>query len=594
MGKKKQRAPRSDSKLLQACLDGDLAKVRERIAAGANINAGRKDKRPPLETAARCGHLEVVRELISAGADVNQIAKVNFEVFPGSALTGAIKQKHLDVAQELVRAGASVSLETHPGCNAASEAAFRAIEFRWRSSQPDKVLLGGNATPVLRERQAQTFEGWFEFLKQSVNAGAKVYDYCLWEACKLGCTQVALYLISSGVNVNVMPHGTSALQKAIEGGFEEIALALIAAHADPNLTGHFGSPPLLSAVEKEKISIVKTLLDSGANVNTKGLVQLGKQEGHEDFTKNLDMSNLPPLISLLKHADIAEDCTPLIVAVRKGHLEIVELLVEHGADVNLADRVGMTPLSWAEGLKRDDIAAILNGKAARPSQYPEGSGVAAMISAAKAGNASRIENLIADGIDPNERFKTLIGFQRPLAEAARAGHLSAVECLLRVGAVPDGVVSEEGVFDITPLMLAAKLGYQAILRTLLAAGADIKAKDKLLGGGGGETALHYGAVGGNPEVMQALVEAGANVNAESSSGYTPLLLAIEKNKPQAVEALLKLGANPEVGPRHGSLPVQLATELGYKAILNILIRHDASLQKESSIPPRPGSLSSEG
>jgi ankyrin repeat protein len=81
MADKKQRAARSDSKLLQACLDGNLVIVRERIAAGANLNAGRKNKYPPLEIAARCGHLAIVRELILHGADVNQIHKVNYETF---------------------------------------------------------------------------------------------------------------------------------------------------------------------------------------------------------------------------------------------------------------------------------------------------------------------------------------------------------------------------------------------------------------------------------------------------------------------------------------------------------------------------------
>ncbi|MBI3853656.1 MAG: ankyrin repeat domain-containing protein [Verrucomicrobia bacterium] len=264
MDEKRQRAPRSDTKLLQACLDGNLAIIRERIAAGANVNAGRKDKRPPLETAARCGHLEVVRELIAAGADVNQIAKVNFEVFPGSALNGAIKQHHFEIAQELVRAGASVALETHPGCNAASEAAFKTIEMYWRKSSPLKWFVRAIEMVSEEKPQLRSFEDWFDFLKQAVAAGAKVNDYCLWEACKLGCTSVALYLISIGVNINVMPHEISALQKAIQGGLDEVALALIAAGADPNLTGKLSSPPIKLARAKKRHKIVRALLDAGA------------------------------------------------------------------------------------------------------------------------------------------------------------------------------------------------------------------------------------------------------------------------------------------------------------------------------------------
>jgi ankyrin repeat protein len=256
--------PRSDTGLLQACLDGDLAVVRARIAAGANINAGRKDKRPPLETAARCGHLEVVRELIAAGADVNQIAKVNFEVFPGSALTGAIKQDHFEIAQELVKAGPSVALETHPGCNAASEAAFKAIEMHWRNSSPLKWFVRAIEMVSEEKTRRRSFDDWFDFLKQTVAAGAKANDYCLWEACKLGCTPVALYLISIGVNVDVMPHDVSALQQAIKGKLDDVALALIKAGANPNLTGRFMPSPLKLALARGNHAIVAALLDAGA------------------------------------------------------------------------------------------------------------------------------------------------------------------------------------------------------------------------------------------------------------------------------------------------------------------------------------------
>ncbi len=264
MADKKQRSPRSDSKLLQACLDGNLTAVRERIAAGVNVNAGRKDKRPPLETAARCGHLEIVRELIAAGADVNQISKVNFEVFPGSPLVGAVQQRHFEVARELVRAGASVSLETHPGCNAATEAAFSALALYWSTNSSGKSVVQTLEELGEKKRETATFEEWFTFLKDAVAAGARVNDYCLWKACQLGCAEVALYLISIGANVNVMPHGTTPLQEAIQRGLDDVALALIKAKADPNLTGRFSESPLQLALAKEKHSVIRALLGAGA------------------------------------------------------------------------------------------------------------------------------------------------------------------------------------------------------------------------------------------------------------------------------------------------------------------------------------------
>lgn len=247
--------------------------IRERIDAGANINAGRKDKKPPLELAAGCGHLEVVRELIAAGADVNQIHKVNFEAFATSPLIGAIAQYQFQVAEELVRAGASAGLETHPGWNAASKSALKAIEYWWLANDAktsSKELANVTATIkqlanlTINDRPPQTFEDWFGFLKRAVAAGAKVNDYCLWEACKSGCLPMVRYLISIGADVNFTPHLSTPLQKAIQSEFDEIALELIAAKADPNSTGKLGHPPLQLAVEREKHVVIRALMAAGA------------------------------------------------------------------------------------------------------------------------------------------------------------------------------------------------------------------------------------------------------------------------------------------------------------------------------------------
>jgi ankyrin repeat protein len=273
MAEKKQRAPRSDSKLLQACLDGNLAVVRERVAAGANINAGRKNQHPPLELAACCGHSEVVRELIANGADVNQIHRTNREASPTSPVVGAIAQYQFQIAEELVRAGASTALETHPGHNAASQSAFKAIEYWWLTNDAKTSFKElEDLTTTFRQfahltidnRPPQPFDDWFGFLKQAVDSGAKVNDYCLWEACKMGCMPIASYLISIGADVNFMPHLTTPLQKAIENEFDEIALALIAAKANPNLTGKLSNSPLKLAVAKERHAIIRALLDAGA------------------------------------------------------------------------------------------------------------------------------------------------------------------------------------------------------------------------------------------------------------------------------------------------------------------------------------------
>jgi ankyrin repeat protein len=180
-------------------------------------------------------------------------------------LIGAIAQYKFQNAEELVRAGASPALETYPGCNAATKTGDKAIEYWWLSHNAKTVceeLATLTATfkqmghLAIQDRPPQTFDDWFGFLKKSVESGAKVNDYCLWEACKLGCLPIVQYLIAVGANVDfappnrsaLIPHSPSALQMAIGNEFDEIALLLISAGADPDLKGGFLERPLELAV----------------------------------------------------------------------------------------------------------------------------------------------------------------------------------------------------------------------------------------------------------------------------------------------------------------------------------------------------------
>lgn len=80
----------------------------------------------------------------------------------------------------------------------------------------------------------------------------------------MGCVPIVNYLVSIGGDVNFMPHLNTPLQLAIQNEFDEIALLLIAAKADPNLKGKIKHSPLKLAIEKEKHAIIRALLDAGA------------------------------------------------------------------------------------------------------------------------------------------------------------------------------------------------------------------------------------------------------------------------------------------------------------------------------------------
>lgn len=63
-----------------------------------------------------------------------------------------------------------------------------------------------------------------------------------------------------------------------------------------------------------------------------------------------------------------------------------------------------------------------------------------------------------------------------------------------------------------------------------------------------------------PEIVESLLEAGANPNLQTADGNTPLHLAVRENAPQIIQILLAHGADPNIENRHGQKPVDLIKE----------------------------------
>ena len=109
----------------------------------------------------------------------------------------------------------------------------------------------------------------------------------------------------------------------------------------------------------------------------------------------------------------------------------------------------------------------------------------------------------------------------------------------------------------TPLISAALAGHADIVAELIKRGADIKARNDR-----GLTPLHAALYGGSLETVQALVQAGAAVNdADDKFKVTPLILAAEENHADVVQLLIERGANLELQERHGYTAL---TRAGFK------------------------------
>jgi ankyrin repeat protein len=134
--------------------------------------------------------------------------------------------------------------------------------------------------------------------------------------------------------------------------------------------------------------------------------------------------------------------------------------------------------------------------------------------------------------------------EKALIKAAKeTGDAADVRRLLAAGVGVDTRDGHNMPADQTPLMLAARNAFLEIVRVLLDAGASVSAADKRQGEVEGEhQALHYAVVGQNRAVVEAILDAGADVNALTSGGDTPLNFAIRRGNLELMQLLVERGA----------------------------------------------------
>jgi len=257
--------------------------------------------------------------------------------------------------------------------------------------------------------------------------------------------------------------------------------------------------------------------------------------------------------------------TPLHLAVEGGHLAVVELLLDRGANPNVRlSGNGFTPLWEAAGRGRVEIARALieHGADVNASDWLQSRSPLHMA----AGNSrlEAVELLIRHGADVNALN---VGGETPLMSALTGaipkmdGNSPTAERLIEAGAD----VSIRSTTGNTALHTAVAWGFVRVTKLLIEKGADVEARDD-----NGFTPLHEAASLGNLETAKMLIDAGAEIHARSELGLTPLHRAAQAGDPGLVSLLLDLGADVNAELPDGRTPVSFALQSGHPDVARLL------------------------
>ena len=256
---------------------------------------------------------------------------------------------------------------------------------------------------------------------------------------------------------------------------------------------------------------------------------------------------------------IPEGPTLLHLAARKGHTQIVLLLLRLGADKSIVVGILGTPLHQAVGLGHvSTVKAMI--KAGCPVDVVDSNGVTVLHYAAQGGNAEVISVVLSAGCDINP---TDNDGATPLHVAARNGNTETALELLRHGANKAVVAGLQG----TPLHQAAGRGHVSTVKAMIKAGCPV---DVLASNGA--TVLHYAAKGGNAEVIVVVLSTGCDINATDNDGGTPLHWAANNGNTETALELLRHGANKAIVAGLGGTPLHQAVVHDHVSTVKAMIK----------------------
>ena len=377
-----------------ACTNANAALVDRLLSAGANPNTPIATGETPLMTCAGTGSAEAVRMLSARGADVNAKEPSQHQ----TALMWAAAERHADVVKLLIEHKADLQARTKKG--------FSALHFAAREGDFDsaRLLLAAGVDINIRS-QPNLPSGGGRGSGPSYEASVSARSTPLLVATMRAHVPFALFLLEQGADPNAGDAGMTALHWAA-GTWEsgeanpvfgftdamsgiperqaklQLVKALLARGADPNTPmtqrppgfagGHtdvIGATPFLLASAAADMEMMRLLLAAGADPKkpTKSNMTpiaaatgVNRVQGESNVTEAQAFEVVKFLIELGvdPKAAVSTGENAIFGAAYRGWNSVVQLLADHGTDVNAISKSGTTPWRAASG-QGDRLGGVL-------------------------------------------------------------------------------------------------------------------------------------------------------------------------------------------------------------------------------------------
>lgn len=584
--------------LHNACSYGHFEVTELLLKHGANVNAMDLWQFTPLHEAASKSRTEVCTLILSHGADPTIVNchsktaldlapsrilrdKINHE-FKGHSLLEAARQAEITqvkkfLTNETVSFSHPYTFDTPLHCAVASPYPKRRqiteILIKKGASLNEKNKEHLTPLHIASEKaHLDVLEILLKHATIEVNGLDCLGQTALHRAARLGLVQVCRFLLDHGIDSTIVSlQGYTAAQIASE----RAQPMLQTRENTPNSEVVVGSPTVTPVVElapsRNDSCNALPALEATPSPSTweKQLLEASKAGDLEQVRQLCPKHNVNCRDTEGRHS------TPLHFAAGYNRLSTVEYLLENGADVHAKDRGGLVPLHNACSYGHFDVAELLikHGAVVNVADLWK---FTPLHEAAAKGKYEICKLLIRHGADPEKKnrdgktpldlvketdvdIQDLLRGDAALLDATKKGCLARVQKLC----TPKNInCRDHQGRNSTPLHLAAGYNNFEVVEYLIEHGADVNAQDK-----GGLIPLHNASSYGHVEIAAHLIKHGALVNATDRWAFTPLHEAAQKGRTQLCTLLLAHGADPTMKNQEGHTPLDLATQEDVRSLL---------------------------